>query len=81
MGKKSNLIQGLIDNELKLKFDSMLEDRNFKVSKVIEAMTRLWLSLPADIQAKLYSKTVSESDFIELVREIVIGELKKTNGK
>jgi hypothetical protein len=69
--KKNNLIQGAVDDELKRQFDEMLKERGFQVGKVIEAETRLWLSLPPDVQAGLYSKTLTGSAFIQLVQEIV----------
>ncbi len=77
MGQKNNnLIQGLISDELKTKLDTAISERNHQIGKAIEAMVRLWISLPPDTQARLYSKTLTESAFIDLVRQIVADEIQ-----
>ncbi len=60
-----------VSSELFEAFDQQRSDRSQVKKCAVEAAIRLWISLPNEIQARLLSKSLSESHFTELIDSIV----------
>ena len=56
---------------LATEFRRQAKDRGQQVKYNLEAATRLWVSLPVEIQARLLDKSLPETAFIELIGQIV----------
>lgn len=52
-------------------FRRQAKERGQQVKYNLEAATRLWVSLPVEIQARLLDKSLSETAFIELINQVV----------
>lgn len=52
-------------------FEKQWKARGQIQKRAVAAALRLWISLPEDLQARLISQELGESDFLSLVREIV----------
>lgn len=71
MAKEKNLIQGSVSTELKEKFDAQLEDQGFGVGRAVEAMVKLWVSVPYELQTILVRRTTTGQEFQEIIRQVV----------
>lgn len=75
MTKPKNLIQGNVSAELKEEFDRQLDDQGFGVGRAVEAMVKLWVSLPYELQTLLVRRTTTGEEFQQMIREIVDNRL------
>lgn len=65
------LIQGNVPGDVKDRFDAHVQAKKYNIGRIIEVMTELWLALPEDKQAILYSSSKPGTELVELVRSVV----------
>jgi hypothetical protein len=75
--KKDTTLGADIPTELSEAFDKQRKERMQVKKGAMIAAIKLWVSLPAAIQARLMDQTLSEIAFVELVEEIVDNRIKK----
>lgn len=74
MTAEKSLVQGQIDGQLKELFNRQLSDYGFTVGRAVEAMVRLWVSLPYEIQVKLYGRQWTDDSIKQFVAGIQTGQ-------
>lgn len=66
LSSEKNLIQGNVPAGIKEQFDLQIQEHGMSVGRAVEAMCRLWIHLPPEVQVRLYSH-VTLADAISTV--------------
>ena len=69
--KSEKNLGGMMDSNLVEEFTSQVDDRGSKIKRSLVAAVKLWIELPAEIQALLLNQSLDANSFVSLIQEIV----------